>query len=197
MTNHLVLIRAGAHRAVYRSTVAISTVDGLETVPERELGRRRVHYAVTTLVLTALIVLGVADAFGVDVYGVDDGTVAASGGGYELAVRYGTVSRPGLATPFEITVRRADGFSGPVTLEVDRSYLAMWDENGLVPAPSAETTSDEWVRWQFEPPVGDTLTVWYDGRIEPAAQSGRDGAVAVLDGGRPVATVDFYTRVLP
>jgi hypothetical protein len=177
--------------------VAISTVDGLETAPERELRRRRVHYSITTLVLTTLIFLGVVDAFGVDVYGVDDGTVAASGGGYDLVVRYGTASRPGLATPFEITVRRADGFSDPVTLEVDRAYLAMWDENGMIPAPSAETASGEWVRWEFEPPVGDTLTVWYDGRIEPAAQSGRDGAVAVLDDGQPVATVEFSTRVLP
>jgi hypothetical protein len=177
--------------------VAISTVDGLQAAPERDLRRRRVGYAVTTAVLTALILLGVVDAFGVDIYGVDDGTVTASGSGYELVVRYGTVSRPGLATPFEITVRRADGFSGPVTLEVDRTYLAMWDENGLVPAPSAETTSGEWVRWQFDPPAGDTLTIWYDARIEPAAQSGRDGAVAVLHDGQPVVAVDFYTRVMP
>ena len=62
----------------------------------------------------------------------------------------------------------------------------MWDENGLVPAPSAETTRGEWVEWEFDPPDGDELTVFYDARIEPAAQSGRSGEVAVLEDGVPV-----------
>ena len=185
----------------WRSTVrrvAISTVDDLEAAADRDLRRRRWRYGTTTLVLTAVMVLGVVDALGWwDAYGVDDATVRASGGGYELAVRYGTVSRPALATPFEITVRRVAGFSEPVMLQVDRAYLTMWDENGLIPAPSAETTRGEWLLWEFEPPAGDTLTVWYDARIEPAAQSGRDGSVAVLHDGQPVATVDFHTRVLP
>jgi hypothetical protein len=178
--------------------VAISTVDGLRAAAAGELRRRRWHYGATTFVLTALMVLGVVDAFGwFDVYGVDDATVRASGGGYDLEVRYGTVTRPALATPFEISVRRDGGFSAPVTVLVDRAYLAMWDENGLVPAPSAETTRDEWVEWEFDPPSGDTLTVWYDARIEPGAQSGRDGSVAVLHDGQPVVTVEFSTRVLP
>ena len=107
------------------------------------------------------------------------------------------MTRPALATPFEIVVSRNGGFSAPVTILVDRAYLAMWDENGLVPAPSAETTRDEWVEWEFDPPTGDTLTVWYDARIEPGAQSGRDGSVAVLEGGQAVVTVEFSTRVWP
>jgi hypothetical protein len=178
--------------------VAISTVDGLQAAPRRELRNRRWRYGTTTFVLTALMALGVVDALGwFDTYGVDDDTVRASGGGYDLAVRYGTVTRPALATPFEIVVSRDGGFSAPVTILVDRAYLAMWDENGLVPAPSAETARDEWVEWEFDAPTGDTLTVWYDARIEPGAQSGRDGSVAVLDDGQPVVTVEFSTKVLP
>jgi hypothetical protein len=178
--------------------VAISTIDGLEAAADRELRRRRWRYGTTTLLLTAVMALGVVDALDWwDAYGVDDATVRASGGGFDLAVRYGTVSRPALATPFEITVRRAAGFSEPITLAVDQKYLAMWDANALMPAPAAETTRGDKVEWEFDPPDGDTLTVWFDARIEPAAQSGRDGSVAVLDDGQPVVSVAFSTRVLP
>jgi hypothetical protein len=178
--------------------VGISTVDDLQVEGDQELRHRRWRYGLTTLVLSALMALGLVGVLGWwDTYGVEDATVQASGGGYDLSVRYGAVSRPALATPFEIIVRRDGGFSGPITLLVDRTYLEMWDENGLVPAPSAETARGDWVEWEFDPPSGDTLTVWYDARIEPGAQSGRDGSVAVVDDGQPVATVDFSTRVLP
>ena len=113
-------------------------------------------------------------------------TVRAEGGGYTLEVSYPSVSRPALASPFEIMVTRPGGFDGPVTLAVTRDYLKMWDENGLVPAPAGETTAGEWVRWEFEPPDGDELTVFYDARIEPAVQSGRTGRVAVIDDGERV-----------
>ena len=108
------------------------------------------------------------------------------------------MSRPALATPFDIEVHRAGGFDGPVRIAVDQEYLRMWDENGLVPAPSAETVMGPWVVWEFDPPIGDTLFVSYDARIEPAAQEGRSGAVAVLDDDdAPIVQVDFTTRVWP
>ena len=135
--------------------------------------------------------LGVVDALGWwDTYGVGDATVRATGGGYDLAVRYPTVSRPALASPFEIIVTRAGGFDGPITLAVDQAYIEMWDENGLVPAPAAETSRGDLIEWEFDPPSGDTLTIWYDARIEPAAQSGRDGSVAVLEDGEIVVGGD-------
>jgi hypothetical protein len=140
----------------------------------------------------------VVDALGwLDVYGVDTRRVSASGGGYDVAVRYGSVSRPALATPFEIEVTRAGGFDGPVTIAVERHYMEMWDENGLLPSPSAETSDGGVLLWEFDPPEGDTLTVFYDGRIEPAVQSGRDGSVTVLEDGIPVVGVEFHTRVMP
>jgi hypothetical protein len=176
----------------------ISTVGELAPEAGRSPIARRLLYTATTAALTLILGLAVLDGFDVaDVYGVDTATAEASGGGYELAVRYGTVTRPALATPFEIVVTHDGGFDGPITIAVDRAYLAMWDENGLVPAPSAETSDDEWVEWEFDPPTGDTLTVFFDARIEPAAQSGRAGRVAVLDDDRAVAEVRFETRVLP
>ena len=56
-------------------------------------------YALTSGVLLTLMVLAVLDGFGVvDAYGVDTKSTSATGGGYELTVRYGELSRPGLAT---------------------------------------------------------------------------------------------------
>jgi hypothetical protein len=164
-----------------------------------DLQPRRIGYALTTFVLAAVIAAAAIDAFpSVAILGVDSQTTRASADGIDLAVTYGEVSRPALATPFDIEVHQPGGFDGPVLIAVDQAYLRMWDENGLVPAPSAETVMGPWVVWEFDPPVGDTLLVSYDARIEPAAQDGRDGAVAVLDDeDQVIVQVDFATRLWP
>ncbi len=166
---------------------------------EAHLGKRRVGYTITTLCLAAVMALAAVDVLpSVAILGVDAQTTRASAGGIDLAVTYGEVSRPALATPFDIEVRQEGGFDGPVRVAVDQEYLRMWDENGLVPAPSAETVMGPWVVWEFDEPVGDRLLVSYDARIEPAAQEGRSGAVAVLDSDDAVIVrVDFTTRVWP
>jgi hypothetical protein len=183
---------------VARPAGGISTIDHLAPAPEQTRPRRSWLHLGTTVALVVVVGMAIIDGFGWwDVYGVDTSMVRATGGGYELSVRYATVSRPALATPFEIDVTRAGGFDGPVTIAVDRAYLAMWDENGLVPGPSAETANGDWVEWEFDPPTGETLVVAYDARIEPGAQSGRDGAVAVVEDGAVVVSVSFHTSVRP
>ncbi|MET0901610.1 MAG: hypothetical protein ABWZ52_00085 [Acidimicrobiales bacterium] len=163
------------------------------------LSKRRTGYALTTAFLTGLMLLVITDAIGENaVFGVDSTTERAESGDLGLAVTYGVVSRPALATPFDIEVHQPGGFDGPVRIAVDQEYLRMWDENGLVPAPSAETVMGPWVVWEFDPPIGETLLVSYDARIEPAAQQGRSGSVAVLDDNdAAVVQVDFTTRVWP
>ena len=141
-------------------TVQVSTVGDVGPESDRSLAKRRALYAVSTTVVTLVMVLGVVDAFGwFNVFGVDSARVEASAGGYRLDVQYTAVSRPALASPFEITVSREGGFDGPVTIGVTRTYLQIWDENGLFPAPSAETVNGEWLEWEFDPPVGDELIV--------------------------------------
>ena len=154
--------------------------------------RRALLYGGTLAAITAVIALAFTG-----LYGVTTRTERAEGGGYELEVRYGDRSRGALATPFEIDVHRPGGFDGPVTLAVTADYLRMWDENGLVPAPSAERTEGRWLIWEFEPPEGETLSVAYDARIEPAAQDGERGEVQIREEGTPVAAVSFETRVFP
>ena len=164
------------------------------------LRRRKLGYTITVVVLTAVVGAAVVDAATpAGIYGVQSRTTAATGpDGTRLEVRYATVSRPALATPFDIEVTSPGGFDAPVTVAVRSEYLAMWDENGLDPSPSEETADGESTLWTFEPPDGDVLSISFDARIEPAAQNGESGRVAVLDDeGVPIVTVDFRTRVLP
>ena len=164
------------------------------------LRRRKVGYAFTAAVLTAIVAAAVVDAATpVGIYGVQTRTVSAtSADGLQLDVRYGTVSRPALATPFDIEVTSPGGFDGPVTVAVRSEYLAMWDENGLDPSPAEESADGELTLWTFDPPDGDVLGISFDARIEPAAQNGEAGRVAVLDDdGATLVSVDFRTRVLP
>jgi hypothetical protein len=176
-----------------RSAIALGSPAG-----EGTIRRRRWLYTTTSTVLAAIMAVGLLDAAGVaDVYGVDSTWVEAEGGGYALRVHHGTVSRPGLATPFEIVVERPGGFEGPLEVAIDRRYLHIWDENGSNPSPVVESTEDDWLVWTFEPPRGDTFSYSFDGRIEPAAQTGRSASVAVLEDGLAVVQVDFTTRVLP
>jgi hypothetical protein len=177
-------------------------LDGVVHIEEgaKVLRRRRILYATCSATLAAIMLLAVLDAVtSVAVYGVETERTRASSGGYELGVRYGSVTRPALATPFDIEVTRSGGFDGPVTVAVSSDYLAMWDANGLDPEPAESTRDSRFTYWTFEPPAdGDTLEVSFDARIEPAVQHGRKGTVAVLDASGAVAVdVEFETWVWP
>lgn len=130
-------------------------------------------------------------------WGVSSETKTASGGGYDLSVEYASVSRPGLATPWSVKVQRRGGFDGPITIATDGRYFDMFDENGFDPQPTSEINDGEMLVWEFDPPEGDTLNLSFDARIEPAAQSGRDGLTQVRVGGRPVVSVSYHTRLMP
>lgn len=132
--------------------------------------------------------------------GVRSRQVSAAAEGYQLTVRYASVSRPGLATPFTVEVTRSGGFPDGLVVAVTSSYLDGFDENGLDPAPVAEASDGARSIWTFGPSPGDTLAISFDARIEPGVQLTRlRGRVAVLEGrvGRPVVGVDLSTLVLP
>jgi hypothetical protein len=176
----------------------VAEAPALPAPDEPHLRRRRLGYLAITTMLVAIVGAAAADAFApVALFGVDTAVVRSRGDGYELEVTYAEATRPALATPFEIVVRHEGGFDAPVTIAVDQEYIKLWDENGLYPSPSAETGDGRRVIWEFDPPPGDTLRVVYDARIEPAAQNGRDGTVAVLVEDSPVTLVEFHTRIWP
>ena len=171
------------------------TAVGCLDVREHPGVRRRGAVVYGVFGVAVVVFLGLAFT---GLYGVRTDTVRASGGGYELAVHHGRTSRPALATPFDVSVRRPGGFEEPVTVAVTATYFRLWDENGLFPEPADEVYEDGWLVWEFDPPEGEVLRITYDARIEPAAQSGRRGRVEVRDAsGAAVVGVSFETEVLP
>ena len=160
---------------------------GLRTIRRARLGRR-----VGMAVFLAIIVMGLANLFG-----VRSATVTDSGGGFDLRVTYASISRSGLATPLTIDVVREGGFDGPVVLGITSAYLAMFDQNAITPPPSGASTSGDLHLLTFDPPQGERLTVVLDARLEPAAHFGRPATTSVYEGGSPVATVHYFTRVMP
>jgi hypothetical protein len=168
--------------------------DFVPTTPQKtDLGRARRARAIRRTFVVVLALFITAGAAGR--LGVRSRTVTAKGGGYELTVTYGQVSRPGLPTPWSFTLRRPGGFDGPVTMTTTSKYLDLFDENGFDPQPS--TATEEYVIWEFEPPPGDTLAVSLDARIEPSAQWGRSGETALLENGRQVVVARYKTWVMP
>ena len=160
--------------------------------------RSRLARRVFTAALGVFLVLG---ALGF--YGVRTRTVSAAAGGYELSVRYASVSRPGLATPWALEVRRPGGFPDGLTVAVMSSYFEVFDENGLDPAPVEEASDGQRTFWTFGPSAADTIAVSFDARIEPGVQVTRaKGRAEVVAGpaaptAATVVTVDFGTWVLP
>jgi hypothetical protein len=137
-----------------------------------------------------------------NVFGVRSAEASARGGGYELTVTYPKSARPGLAVPWSFELRKEGGFEPDETIAVrtESAYFDLFDENGFSPTPEAETTDGRYAYWEFKaPPEGrDVLTVGYDTRVEPAAQNGKSGSVAVLDDdGDVVVEVRFRTRIWP
>lgn len=130
--------------------------------------------------------------------GVRTSTVRATGGGYELEVRYPRVTRPGLAVPWSVTIRRPGGFDGPVVVSTTSAYFDLFDENSFEPDPESTTTDGELVIWEFTPPDhGDTMEVSLDTRTGPNVQSGKGATTAILVEGQPVVQVEYDTVVLP
>lgn len=171
----------------------------MPTAPqEGDVGRlRRGRLARRAFVigLVAFLAMGM-----LNVYGVRIREATATGAGYEVTVRYATISRPGLATPWSVEVSRPGGFPDGITLAVTSGYFDGFDENGLDPSPEEETADGERSIWRFAPSSGDTLSVSFDARIEPGVQLTRlKGGVSVLPtpDGPPAVTVSFATVVLP
>jgi hypothetical protein len=145
-----------------------------------------------------LTVLGVTILAGaIGFMGVRSRSVSAdSAGGITLTVTYASVTRPGLATPWDITIERGGGFDEPLTVRTTSAYLAAFDENGLDPDPDASSTDATTTIWEFEPPDGDTLTISFDARWEPGVQWKRQGTTSVTVGGETVS-VSYTTWVWP
>jgi hypothetical protein len=152
---------------------------------------RRVAFGIT-ICFTLVVVLALVGLLGVK----STTTSTRLADGTEVELHYARITRPGLATPWAVTVHRPGGFDGPITVRSTSAYFDLFDENGLDPDAAAATQDGEMVIWEFDPPPGDTFRLSFDARIEPGAQWGRDATTEIEVGG-DIATLTYRTWVLP
>lgn len=175
-----------------------SAAVGKSTLPPHDSGtkdREQVLRVVSVGFIAALVIAGVTGLLGVRTE-----SAVGSGSGFEIEVTHASITRPGLATPFDVTVRSSDSSPLParVTLRIDSAYLAMFDENGLHPEPVLSHQTDRWTWWTFEiPDGGDELSVSFDARLEPRVRWARSGSVAMVDGEAVLAAATLRTQVIP
>lgn len=168
---------------------------GIQTAPDDDghVGQRRglVGRRLILAIVTVFVVAGI-----LGLLGVRTTRVTASDGQVEASVRYARVGRGGVAAPYAITVTSAGGFSGPIEITVDQSYLDLFDQNGIDPGPDSSTSTGDTVTWTFEPPPSDEFTVTLDVRIGPSVQWGRTGHTIVAAEGRHIE-LSHHTWVMP
>ncbi|HET6625564.1 MAG TPA: hypothetical protein VFG63_04180 [Nocardioidaceae bacterium] len=168
-----------------------STLQDLTGVEAARHGRitRHVGFGV-------LLVFVLASFLGL--YGPNRKTITTTDGLTELSLYYGSVVRSGQAVPMEITVRRAGGFDGPLTLVFDRDVFDRFDFQNWYPNPSSEVGDGDEVVYEFDPPSGDTLKVALDARVAPTQLGGRHEYSMHIDvGGLRVAETDYVVWVMP
>jgi hypothetical protein len=161
--------------------------DDGHTAQRRGLVGRRIF-------LGAIVIFVAAGALGL--LGVRTATVEGSDGPVTARVRFGQIGRGGVAVPYAVTVTSASGFSGPIEITVDQSYLDLFDHNGIEPAPDATTSDGATVTWTFEQPPGREFTVTLDVRIGPSVQWGRTGHTVVEAEGRRIS-LSHHSWVMP
>ena len=136
----------------------------------------------------------------VGLFGVRTATAEATDNGYTISVFHSAIARPGLAAPFSVEVSTTDGSPLPerVTVRVDSPYLAIFDDNGMEPAPSESFNDSQWTWWTFDVPAGaSSLRVDLDARLEPAVQWGMEATAAMELAGVEMTQVGFTTWVMP
>jgi hypothetical protein len=140
----------------------------------------------------ALVLAGSANLVGLRLE-----SASARAGGTSLEVTYALVTRPGLATPWRVEVRRAGGFEGPITISTTTAYFESFDFNQWYPEPTGSTVRADELLLRFDPPEGDVFTLRFDGRATPTFNLG-SGAVTTLETpGSPVLRVEYRTVVVP
>lgn len=129
--------------------------------------------------------------------GVRSSSVSAHDGGYDVSLRYPSVARAGLDTPWQVTVTHPGGFGKELTLAVTGDYFDIFETQGFHPEPADETRDRDTLYLTFTAPPGDTFVVDFDAYIQPASQQGRSATLSIIDGGARKATVAFDTLLLP
>jgi hypothetical protein len=160
--------------------------------PERSRRARNIR-RVGIVALTIFVLAGLLGYFG-----PRSSAVSASGGGYQLDVRYAQVTRSGLVAPLRVRVLHAGGFDEPITLAFSKDIFDRFDFQNWYPNPSAETAGPLRLEYEFDPPSGDAFELTLDVRVGPTQPpSAHRYWVAVVSDDNEVARVNFRMVVMP
>jgi hypothetical protein len=164
-----------------------------EPIPVARIKRARMGRRVVITLVVLLVLAGMLRLFG-----VWSATQGASTAGWNLELKYARVTRPGLTTPWRLTIHHEGGFLDKVDVEVDRSYIETFKIDQIHPDPSESTATPDSLLWTFDAPPGDTLTISLIAHIDPSADWGRRrGSAAVIVDNQPVVGMNFTTFVMP
>ena len=142
--------------------------------------------------MALLIVLGLTDRFGLRM-----GSATVEGDGVSFRVEYASVTRSGLATPWQVEVRSPAGFSGPVTIATSAAYFDRFDFNQWYPEPTGTASRGDLLLLTFERPEGELLRVRFDGRASPTFGLSSSATTSIETAGLPPLSVDYRTWVMP
>lgn len=146
------------------------------------------------LLAMGLVVLAGA----LNLLGVRGDVVTATAQGYGLSVEYSRVTRPGLASTWQVAVTHPRGFDGPIVLATNADYFDRFDFNQFYPEPSATSSRGDVLLLTFEEIQGERLVVRFDGRATPTFVFDLAQASTALEvDGREVVRVDYTTVVMP
>lgn len=147
--------------------------------------------------VAVLVVIVLAAAF--DVLGPRSSDTSASGGGYELDLKYPLIARAGEPAPLVVTIAAVGGFGDKVEVRFCAEYFEHLDFQAWYPGPSAETSERGWIVYEFDRPAeGQDLRIALDARVAPGQLGGRDACeVSVLEQGEPVVTASWATWRAP
>ena len=166
------------------------TAEGLADFPQPvALWLRRAGVlALATLVLATLV----------GALGVRTAETSAHGGGYHLTLRYPAVARAGLDAQWQVTVSHDVGLPKEIVLGVTGDYFDLFEAQAFHPEPVESTRDGDTLFLTFATrPGADQFVVVFDAYLQPAAQQGGAATVAVWEGGDPMVSIAYRTRLLP
>ena len=132
------------------------------------------------------VVIAVIAAAAFGRLGVSSDVAIEQVGDLQLSVHHAAVTRPGLSSPFDITVTSDGGLPDQIVIELAAAYIGAFDWNTLGPAPVEEFSDGVRERWTFDIPPGATsLGISFDGRLDPSVQNALSTDVVAFVDGHP------------
>ena len=105
--------------------------------------------------------------------------------------------RNGMFFEMRTTVETKRPFAD-LTLAVSSTYWRDMTINSMIPGPTEETSENGLYRFSYGPiDANQTLTIKFDGQINPPLFGGTKGNILLMDGNTVVATIPVKMRVLP